>query len=60
MENTIINKNSFLFFSPINGLDGSKVAVLKDNSEQLQEDIARWETTGKRLEENKNLNELNT
>lgn len=54
------HENNFLLFNPIKGLDGSKVAILKDNGKELQVDIARWEKTGKKLEESKNLNGLNT
>ncbi len=50
--------NSFLFLTPIKGLNGSKVAIVKDNGEQLQRDIERWESTGKTLEENDNLSAL--
>jgi MFS family permease len=31
--------NAFLFFPKVSGLDGSKVAVLNDNGEQLQKDM---------------------
>ncbi|TLP71850.1 MFS transporter [Maribacter sp. ACAM166] len=54
------DENSFLFFSPIKGLNGSKVAIVKDNGEQLQGDIERWESTGKTVDENDNLNALQT
>ena len=52
------NTNQFLFFKPIQGLDGSKVAVLKDNGEQLSADIERWTNSGKKLS-NSGLNYLN-
>ncbi len=52
------HENSFLFFEPIKGLDGSKVAILKDGGEQLHGDIERWESTGKTLENNDNLSGL--
>ena len=51
-------ENGFLFFSPIKGLDGSKVAILRDNGEQLKADIERWESTGKELSDNANLSNL--
>lgn len=54
------HENNFLFFSPIYGLDASKVAILKDDGTQLQEDIKRWESTGKNIEDNSNLFNLNT
>ncbi len=52
------NTNQFLFFKPIQGLDGSKVAVLKDNGEQLSADIERWTNSGKKLSSS-GLNNLN-
>lgn len=52
------HENSFLFFEPIKGLDGSKVAILKDGGNQLHGDIERWESTGKTLENNDNLSGL--
>lgn len=52
------DENSFLFFPPIKGLNGSKVAIVKDNGEQLRADIERWESTGKNLEANDNLSAL--
>lgn len=51
-------ENGFLFFRPIKGLDGSKVAILRDNGEQLKADIERWESTGKELSDNANLSNL--
>tara|TARA_B110000503_G_scaffold122828_2_gene187827 strand:+ start:16889 stop:18397 length:1509 start_codon:yes stop_codon:yes gene_type:complete len=51
--------NSFLVFKPIKGLDGSKVAVLKDNGAQLNLDIQRWESAGKELSSSTNLSALN-
>ena len=53
-------KNNFLFFDAIQGLDGSKVGVLKDNGEQLDADIKRWKSTGRELNESKGLTELKT
>ncbi|MDO1512169.1 MFS transporter [Maribacter confluentis] len=52
------DNNSFLFFPPIKGLNGSKVAIVKDNGTQLDGDIERWESTGKTLNENENLSAL--
>ena len=54
------DENSFLFLTPIKGLNGSKVAIVKDDGEQLQADIERWESTGKSLESNDNLSALKT
>lgn len=54
------HENNFLLFSPITGLDGSKVAILKDHGEQLHDDIERWENTGKELTDNKSLNGLSS
>lgn len=53
------NKNQFLFFKPIQGLDGSKVAVLKDNGTQLTSDIERWENSGNKLSSSTGLSNLN-
>lgn len=53
------NQNSFLFLEPIKGLDGSKVAILKSDGDQLASDIARWESTGNELENNENLSSHN-
>ncbi len=50
--------NSFLIFKPIQGLDGSKVAVLKDNGELLNSDIEKWEQSGKDLSSSANLSAL--
>lgn len=47
--------NSFLFFPAISGLDGSKVAAIEDEGKQLAIDIAAFEKSGKKLEENENL-----
>jgi len=52
------DENSFLFFEPIKGLDGSKVAILKSDGDQLASDIERWESTGNELESNENLSAL--
>ena len=54
------HENHFLIFKPIKGLDGSKVAILKDNGAQLQSDIKRWESSGRALSSSANLNALNT
>jgi len=51
-------KNNFLFFDAIQGLDGSKVGVLKDNGKQLEEDIKRWESSGRVLSSSKGLSSL--
>lgn len=51
--------NHFLIFKPIKGLDGSKVAVLKDDGTQLRSDIMRWESSGNELSSNANLSSLN-
>src|SRR5262249_48927955 len=51
--------NRFLFFPPISGLDGSKVATLENNGKQLQEDIAAVEKSGRKLSDDKNLEKLN-
>jgi len=40
-------KNHFLFFRPIQGLDQSKVAVLADNGKTLAEDVAFAQKVGK-------------
>jgi len=37
-------ENSFLFFSPIQGLDGQKVAVIADDAKQLKEDLSKKPT----------------
>jgi len=50
--------NQFLFFKPITGLDGSKVAVLQDNGAQLATDIKNLEKAGKKLSDDKNLSTL--
>jgi hypothetical protein len=52
--------NRFLFFPPISGLDGSKVATLQDNGAQLRDDIAALEKSGRKLADDKNLDNLNT
>ena len=39
--------NRFLFFPPISGLDGSKVAVLEDEGKKLTADIAVLKNTGR-------------
>ena len=54
------HENHFLIFKPIKGLDGSKVAILKDNGAQLQSDIKRWESSGRALSNSANLTALNT
>jgi MFS family permease len=51
--------NRFLFFPPISGLDGSKVAALQDNGAQLRDDIAALEKSGRKLSDDKNLESLN-
>ncbi len=50
--------NRFLFFKPIQGLDGSKVAVLKDDGELLEADIEKWEQSGNELSSSANLSAL--
>lgn len=52
-------KNKFLFFDAIQGLDGSKVGVLKDDGGQLNADIERWTNSGRKLEDSKGLSSLN-
>jgi hypothetical protein len=52
-------ENRFLFFKPITGLDGSKVAVLQDNGAQLATDIQNLQKAGKKLSDDKNLSQLN-
>lgn len=59
--------NHFLFFPPISGLDGSKVAVLlgspgEDNGDGkiLAQDIANLEKSGRKLSDDTNLEKLNT
>ena len=52
-------KNKFLFFEAIQGLDGSKVGVLKDDSAQLNADIERWTNSGRKLSNSKGLSSLN-
>ena len=52
------HENSFLFFKPIKGLDGSKVAILKSDGAQLKADIERWQSTGNDLASNENLSAL--
>jgi len=51
-------KNKFLFFDAIQGLDGSKVGVLKDDGAQLNADIERWTNSGRELSDSKGLNSL--
>jgi MFS family permease len=53
------NENRFLFFPPIAGLDGSKVATLNSDGAQLQADIAALEKSGRQLSDDKNLEKLN-
>ncbi len=52
-------KNKFLFFDAIQGLDGSKVGVLKDDGMQLNADMERWTNSGRELEDSKGLSSLN-
>jgi hypothetical protein len=52
--------NHFLFFKPITGLDGAKVAVVEDEGKQLATDIKALEKTGKKLADDKNLSALET
>lgn len=40
------SQNGFLFFPPITGLDGSKVAVLANDGKTLDSDVALLKTTG--------------
>jgi len=49
---------SFLFFPPVAGLDGSKVAVLTDNGKQLEKDVAEFTKSGRPLSDDKNLQSL--
>ncbi len=53
------NKNQFLIFPEITGLDGRKVGVISDNAETLKSDL---EIAGDRISEEKfqSLRELNT
>jgi MFS family permease len=51
--------NRFLFFPPVTGLDGSKVATLEDNGQQLRDDIVALEKSGRTLNDDKNLEKLN-
>jgi len=51
--------NRFLFFPPIAGLDGSKVAALNENGENIKNDIAALERSGRQLADDKNLEKLN-
>ncbi len=48
--------NHFLFFSPIQGLDGAKVKVVADAGKSLAEDLAFAKQVGK---DDPNLNKLN-
>ena len=54
------DKNTFLFFPAISGLDGSRVATLKTDGAQLQADIAALERSGRTLADDKNLEKLAT
>ncbi len=54
------SEDGFLFFPKISGLDNSKKAVLTDNGKELQADIAKLEKSGKKLSDDKKLDELNT
>lgn len=49
------DKKQFLFFPPVTGLDGTKVATLEDNGKQLKEDIAALEKSGRKLSDDPNL-----
>lgn len=51
--------NQFLFFKPIKGLDGAKVATLTDNGASLAADIKALDKSGKKLADDKNLSALN-
>jgi MFS family permease len=42
-------KDEFLFFPAVSGLDGSKVAALKDDAKKLDEEITLLEKTGRKL-----------
>jgi hypothetical protein len=52
------DKNTFLFFPAISGLDGSRVATLKDDGAQLRADIAALERSGRSLADDRNLEKL--
>lgn len=54
------SKNAFLTFPAISGLDGQKVATLKDDGAQLAFDKANLEKKGRKLSEDKNLEALST
>jgi len=49
---------SFLFFPKIAGLDQAKTATLRDAGEQLQKDIAALEKSGRKLNDDRNLEKL--
>jgi MFS family permease len=58
--------NHFLFFPPISGLDGSKVATLlgrpgenNGDGQLLEQDIANLKKSGRQLSDDKNLERLN-
>jgi len=51
--------NRFLFFPPVVGLDGSKVATLADDGKRLGSDIKALEASGRSLQDDKNLARLN-
>jgi MFS family permease len=58
--------NHFLFFPPISGLDGSKVATLlgrpgenNGDGQLLEQDIANLKKSGRQLSDDKNLEKLN-
>src|SRR5207247_3410136 len=48
------DRKSFLFFPEIAGLDQSKVAALHDSGNQIQNDIAALEKSGRKLSDDKN------
>jgi fucose permease len=52
-------KNQFLFFKPITGLNGAKVAVLEDHGAAMATDIKALDKSGKKLADDKNLSALN-